>query len=171
MNEQTMRPTTATVMMPRDTNAMGNIFGGVILSHIDLAGAVAARTACNKAVLRVVTVAMDKVVFKKPVLVGDVLECYAEVVRVGKTSITTHIEVIADRNGRKIRVTEADAVYVAVNAKGRPVPVGCNDQPGSKKEDQPGSGSKAGSQSGKTAGSSIQSGRVAKGGCRKSGSR
>lgn len=156
MNNETMRPTTATVMMPRDTNPMGNIFGGVILSHIDLAGAVAARTACNKGVRRVVTVAMDKVVFKKPVLVGDVLECYAEVVRIGKTSITTHIEVIVDRNGKKIRVTEADAVYVAVNAKGRPVPVGCKQPPGSK----------SGSDSGSKTDSSAQTGQ---GGKRKTG--
>lgn len=116
-------PTTATVMMPRDLNSMGSIFAGVILSHIDLAGAIAARAVCSDRRRRVVTVAMDKVVFKRPVLVGDVLQCYADVVRVGKTSIATHIEVVANRHGKLIPVTVADAVYVAVNKKGRPVPV------------------------------------------------
>lgn len=123
MNAEVKRFTTATVMMPRDTNPMGNIFGGVILSHIDLAGALAARTVCTRRNRRVVTVAMDKVVFKKPVLVGDVLQCYVDVTRVGTSSISTHIEVVANRNGKLVPVTAADAVYVAVNKQGRPVPV------------------------------------------------
>ncbi len=125
MTTKSKCPTTQVVMMPRDTNGMGNIFGGVILSHIDLAGAVAARAACASHVRRVVTVAMKEVVFKKPVHVGDVLCCYAEVTRIGRTSISTHIEVEVNRAGETIPVTEADAVYVAVDENGRPIPVLC----------------------------------------------
>jgi len=115
-------PATRVVMMPRDTNGMGNIFGGVILSHIDLAGAVGARHVCSN---RIVTVAMKEVVFKKPVQVGDLLTCWAEVTRVGRTSIEVHVEVEVQRNrdGETIPVTEATVTYVAVDEKGRPTPI------------------------------------------------
>jgi acyl-CoA thioesterase YciA len=125
MSDEQKRFTTATLMMPRDTNPMGNIFGGEILSHIDQAASVAASAACSEHVGRVVTVAMDKVVFKKPVHVGDVIECHARVTRIGTTSIAVHVDVEANRNGERIAVTEADAVYVAVNGRGRPIDVCC----------------------------------------------
>lgn len=123
MSSKSKCPTTRVVMMPRDTNGMGNIFGGVILSHIDLAGSVAARDVCSAGVQRVVTVAMKEVVFKKPVHVGDLLICNVEVTKIGTTSITTHVEVEVKRGRKTIPVTEADVVYVAVNKLGRPIPV------------------------------------------------
>ena len=123
MTDNVKRFTTATVMMPRDTNPMGNIFGGEILSHIVQAGSTAAGAACATHVRRVVTVAMDKVIFKKPVHIGDVLECHAEITRIGNSSVTVHVEVEVNRNGEKIPVTAADAAYVAVDSRRRPVPV------------------------------------------------
>ena len=120
MKDRSTCPATRVVMMPRDTNGMGNIFGGVILSHIDLAGAVEARSICQN---RIVTVSMKEVVFKKPVHVGDVLTCWAEVTRIGKTSITTHVDVEVERGGEIIAVTEATVVYVAVDDNGKPTPV------------------------------------------------
>jgi acyl-CoA thioesterase YciA len=120
MKSQSRCPATRVVMLPKDTNGMGNIFGGVILSHIDLAGAVAAREACSN---RLVTVCMEQVIFKKPVHVNDVLTCWAKVTKIGKTSITTQVEVEVQRNGEVIPVTEATVVYVAVDEEGRPTPV------------------------------------------------
>lgn len=113
-------PAIRVVMFPKDTNGAGNIFGGVILSHIDVAGAVAARSICSH---RIVTVSMKEVEFKKPVHIGDILTCWAEVTEVGETSISTSVWVEAERNGKLIDVTEAEVVYVAVNKEGRPIPV------------------------------------------------
>ncbi len=113
-------PAIRVVMFPKDTNGAGNIFGGVILSHIDVAGAVAARSICSH---RIVTVSAKEVEFKKPVHIGDILTCWAEVNEVGETSITTKVWVEAERNGKLIPVTEAEVVYVAVNQAGRPIPV------------------------------------------------
>lgn len=110
------------LMMPRDTNHHGTIFGGVILSHIDQAGAVAAiRRGCS----RVVTVAMDKVVFHEPVQVGDLVSFYAEVVQVGRTSLRAQVCVEADRrSGREtVIVTRADVTYVNIDLEGKPIPV------------------------------------------------
>ncbi|HPF35748.1 MAG TPA: acyl-CoA thioesterase [Candidatus Krumholzibacteria bacterium] len=115
-------PAIRVLMMPRDTNAHGTIFGGVILSHIDQAGAVAAiRAGCRK----VVTVTMDAVEFHQPVYVGDLVSYYAEVTRVGRTSITVRVAVSAERRegGDAVDVTSADVTYVHVNAEGRPIPV------------------------------------------------
>lgn len=117
-------PSLVEVMMPEHENPSGNIFGGVLLSKMDIAGAVAARQVHPG---RVVTVAMDSVIFKKPVLRGDLLICWADVVKVGKTSITTKIRVEVNRNGEIIPVTEAEATYVAVKADGVKVPVGTKD--------------------------------------------
>jgi len=117
-------PSLVEVMMPEHENPSGNIFGGVLLSKMDIAGAVAARQVHPG---RVVTVAMDSVIFKKPVLRGDLLICWADVVKVGKTSITTKIRVEVNRNGEIIPVTEAEATYVAVKADGVKVPVGTRD--------------------------------------------
>jgi acyl-CoA thioesterase YciA len=112
-------PMIRVTMMPRDANVHGTIFGGVILSHIDQAGAIACR-GCG--VSRVVTVSMKEVVFREPVFVGDVVSFYAEVVRVGTTSITVKVEVEAERlreAGKRIRVTDAQVVYVAIDEHGR----------------------------------------------------
>ncbi len=123
---------TRVVMMPRDTNGQGNIFGGVILSHIDLAGAVVARLACGRRrTKRIVTRAMDSVEFSKPVLVNDILTCYGTITFIGHTSIGVHVDVEVDRAGIIIPVTDADVVYVAVNSRGKPTPVGCKGSCGS----------------------------------------
>ncbi len=117
------------VMMPRDTNPYGTIFGGVILSYIDQAGAVGARHEIRRndwPEQPIVTVAMDKVEFHEPVNVGDVVSFYAEVKRVGTTSITMHVTVEADRGGKNVRLTEATVTYVAVRlADGgrQPIPI------------------------------------------------
>ncbi len=110
------------LMMPRDTNHHGTIFGGVILSHIDQAGAVGAiRRGCRQ----VVTVAMDKVVFAQPVEVGDLVSFYAEVVHVGRTSLKVQVMVEADRrsSGEKVAVTRAEVTYVHIGADGKPAAV------------------------------------------------
>src|SRR5438309_10505176 len=106
------------VMMPRDTNPMGSIFGGVILSYLDQAGAIGAR---REVVLAggpqafVVTVAMNKVEFKQPVLVGDVVRFLTRLVRIGRTSITVHVQVEAERAGQVLQVTEAEVVNVGID--------------------------------------------------------
>ncbi|MBU2499837.1 acyl-CoA thioesterase [bacterium] len=109
-------------MMPRDTNPQGTIFGGVILSHIDQAGAVAAiRLGCP----RVVTVAMDEVIFHAPVQVGDLVSFYSEVVKVGRTSVRVRVTVEAERRagGEVVPVTQADVTFVNLDPEGRPLPV------------------------------------------------
>ena len=111
-------------MMPRDTNALGTIFGGVILHHLDLAGVVEARKRCTK---NMVTVAMREVKFLAPVFVGDLVSFYTETVHVGTTSITVRVTVDAKRRDPphdSVRVTQADVVYVAIDDAGNPVPVG-----------------------------------------------
>ena len=116
-------PALRVTLLPRDTNKHGSIFGGIIMSHIDLAGAVQARQSCGP--YNFVTVAMDKVVFHKPVFVGDVVSFYTETVRVGRTSITIKIEVEATRadSQETVSVTEAEVVFVAVDKDWKPVPV------------------------------------------------
>jgi acyl-CoA thioesterase YciA len=106
--------------LPRDTNANGTIFGGIILSHIDLAGAVEAKKNTRE---RVVTVAMKEVVFKQPVLVGELVSFYTSTKRIGKTSITVEVEVFSDRQGKTVPVTAAELTFVAVDADGHPVAV------------------------------------------------
>ena len=117
-------PTLRVTLLPRDTNKHGTIFGGIILSHIDLAAAIAARNTCGPH--NFVTVAMDKVVFHKPVFVGDVVSFYASTERVGTTSVTTRVVVEAVRGDSRetVRVTEAEVVFVAVDSEWKPVPVG-----------------------------------------------
>lgn len=112
------RPAIRIAMMPADTNGHGTIFGGVILSHIDLAGAIAARPFADD---RVVTVAMKEVVFHEPVYVSDIVSYYAEVTRLGSSSITVDINVVAERHqpcGQFVQVTEATVTYVSVNEHG-----------------------------------------------------
>lgn len=108
------------VPMPADTNSVGDIFGGWIMSHVDVAGAIAA---ARRARGRVVTVAVNALTFKKPVMVGDVVSFYAEVIRVGRTSITTKVDVYAERRLQAhecVKVTEAELTYVAIDQDRRP---------------------------------------------------
>jgi len=116
-------PTLRVTMLPRDTNARGTIFGGVILSHIDLAGAIAAS---RQAPRNFVTRAMREVDFIAPVYVGDIVSFYTCVLREGKTSVTIQVIVEAERNKeprRQVKVTEAEVVYVAVDEDGNPTPI------------------------------------------------
>jgi acyl-CoA thioesterase YciA len=112
-------------MMPRDTNAHGTVFGGVILSYIDVAGGVEAVRHTRHE--RFVTVAMKEVLFHEPVFIGDLVSFYAKTVRVGNTSITVHVDVEAERfgnKGQKVRVTEADVTFVAINQFREKVQIG-----------------------------------------------
>lgn len=113
-------PALRVVMFPKDTNPSGNIFGGVILSHVDVAAGIAARSATKH---RVVTRSFKEAEFKKPVKIGDILTCWAWVTKVGTTSITTHVVAEVERNGEYIKVTEAEVVYVSVDERDRPIPV------------------------------------------------
>ena len=110
-------------MMPRDTNAHGTIFGGVILSYIDIAAAIEVRKHTLK---KIVTKAMHEVVFVAPVFVGDLVSFYTELVRIGRTSITVKVIVEADRISsprERVRVTEAEVIYVAIDDSRRPIPI------------------------------------------------
>jgi acyl-CoA thioesterase YciA len=112
-------------MLPRDTNAHGTIFGGVILSYIDMAGGIECR---RKSAKKFVTKAMHEVIFVAPVHLGDLVTFYTRTIRVGTTSITVDVEVEAERLGESgtreiVRVTEAEVIYVAVGADGRPTPI------------------------------------------------
>lgn len=110
-------------MMPKDTNALGTIFGGVILSYIDQAGAVDAHRFAPGIL---VTVAMREVVFLEPVYVGDLVSFYAETIRVGRTSVTVKVEVEAERGiGKRqtVKVTEAEVIYVQVDDQRKPLPI------------------------------------------------
>ena len=117
------QPATRVMMMPRDTNPAGTIFGGVILSYLDQAGA---EGAYRSGAHRVVTAAMKEVIFHEPVFVGDLVSFYAEVIKTGRTSITVRVAVEASRRGDRneiAKVTEAEITYVNVNPKGHPVPL------------------------------------------------
>src|ERR1041385_7944250 len=122
-------PAIKVLLLPKDTNAYGTIFGGVILSNIDLASAVGARKVAPH---RYVTKAMREVEFHEPVFLGDIVNFYTETVRVGTTSITVRVSVEAERwgaapggggHGERVKVTEAEVVLVAVDADGRPTPI------------------------------------------------
>ncbi|MFL6528647.1 MAG: acyl-CoA thioesterase [Chthoniobacterales bacterium] len=111
-----------TIAMPRDTNPSGDIFGGWIMSQMDLgSGILALKTAKS----RVVTVAMEGMSFLQPVRVGDRVACYAHVEKVGRTSMKIPVEVWVERymTGEQVRVTEAVFIYVALGADGRPTPI------------------------------------------------
>jgi acyl-CoA thioesterase YciA len=113
-------PAIRVLMMPRDTNAHGTIFGGVILSYIDQAGAIEAR---RQGCQLMVTVSMDKVVFHEPVFVGDLVSFWTETIRIGTTSITTRVTVEAIRSGdpaQKVTVTSAQVVYVNLGEDRKP---------------------------------------------------
>ena len=116
-------PAIRVIMMPRDTNAFGTIFGGIILSYIDLAGAVEARRTSSQ---RFVTIALREVVFHAPVFVGDLVTYYTDTVRIGRTSITVKVTVEAcgrEGAGDTRLVTDAEVVYVAVDDDRKAVPI------------------------------------------------
>ncbi|HLD14209.1 MAG TPA: acyl-CoA thioesterase [Burkholderiales bacterium] len=131
MSNETQLPnrhaTLRLVPMPKDTNTAGDIFGGWIMSQVDIAGSIAAS---RRAKGRVVTVAVNAFSFKAPVFVNDVVSFYADVVKVGTTSLTVNVEVYVERGlrwptpGEVVKVTEAVLTYVAVdeNRNKRPVP-------------------------------------------------
>jgi len=108
------------VAMPKDTNPSGNIFGGWIMSQIDIAGSLAAREVHPE---RVVTVAVNSMTFKEPVYVGDVLCCYAKITQIGTSSIQTKVEVVAERMNETghtcVHVTSAVITYVSVDKNGK----------------------------------------------------
>ena len=118
------QPALRVVPMPSNANFVGDIFGGWIMSQVDIAGSI---PAIRRARGRVATVAVNSFTFKQPVFVGDLVSLYADIVRVGRTSITVDVEVFAQRNRLKdecVKVTEATLIYVAVdeNRKPRVVP-------------------------------------------------
>lgn len=114
-------PAIKILLLPKDTNGVGTIFGGVILSHVDLASAVEAR---RHGAHRWVTKAMREVEFHAPVFVGDVVSFFTETVRIGRTSVTVKVLVEAERwsggYGERVNVTEAEVVLVATSQDGRP---------------------------------------------------
>jgi len=113
-------PTLRVVPMPRDANQSGDIFGGWIMAQVDIAGSVAAVRLARG---RVATVAVNSFLFKQPVFIGDLVSLYAEVVRVGRTSITVNVEVYAQRRPEReevVKVTEATLTYVAVDENRQP---------------------------------------------------
>jgi acyl-CoA thioesterase YciA len=133
-------PAIKVLLLPKDTNNLGTIFGGVILSHIDLASAVEARKSGGPH--RYVTKAMREVEFHEPVFLGDIVNFFTETIRIGRTSITVRVSVEAERwgtptaagsadpsmplrsaHGERVRVTQAEVVLVAVNDQGRPVSI------------------------------------------------
>ena len=129
---ETRQPAIRVTLLPRDTNPHGTIFGGVILSYIDQAGAIEAHLHGAE---RVVTVAMEKVVFHAPVYVGDLVSFYGELVRIGRTSITVKVIVEAAPQGGHVeprRVTEAEITYVNTDQGGHPKPIqAASNPPGS----------------------------------------
>ena len=113
-------PTLRVVPMPADANQHGDIFGGWVMSQVDIAGGI---LAARRARGRVATVAVNAFVFKQPVFVGDVVSFFAEITRVGRTSITVDVQVYAQRNPGKmicVKVTEASLTYVATGTDRRP---------------------------------------------------
>ena len=108
--------------MPADTNPAGDIFGGWLMSQMDVAGEITAR---QRTRTRVVTVAVNAMTFHKPVHVGDVVSCYTVIEHIGRTSVTVRIEAVAMRqdSGKEVPVTEGVFVYVAVDKEGQPTPV------------------------------------------------
>lgn len=122
MELEAREPAIRVLMMPRDTNPSGTIFGGVILSYIDQAGAEEAK---RHGPDRVVTVAMKEVVFREPVFVGDLVSFFTSLVRVGHTSVTVRVSVRAARRWDRneiVEVTGAEITYVNVDPRNRPVP-------------------------------------------------
>jgi acyl-CoA thioesterase YciA len=117
------QPAIRVMLLPKDTNAQGTIFGGVIMSYIDLAGAVEAQRHTRN---RIVTVAMREIVFHQPVFVGDTVSFYATLVKKGRTSVTVGVCVEAQRATDPdvtVKVTEAETIFVAIDRDGKPTPL------------------------------------------------
>jgi acyl-CoA thioesterase YciA len=116
------QPAIRVIMMPKDTNALGSIFGGVILSLIDQAAFV---EASRQAPHKYVTVAMDKIEFHKPVQVGDIVSLWAETAKIGSTSIRLRVDVLARSRSSDddVRVTSAEVTMVAIDERGKPIPI------------------------------------------------
>ena len=112
--------------MPADTNPSGDIFGGWVLSQMDLAGSVLARQITKN---RVATIAVDKMRFHKPIMIGDIVSFYTEASKIGNTSITIDIVTMVNRKDKKLRedqaiiVTEGKFVYVSIDSKGKPIKI------------------------------------------------
>jgi acyl-CoA thioesterase YciA len=120
-NFQELRdPAIRVVLQPKDTNKHGTIFGGVILSYIDLAGAVEASKTTNQ---RIVTAGMKEVDFKAPVLIGEVVSFYTKTTRIGRTSITVRVDVESTRGHEKVHVTSAELTFVCLDEGGKPAVV------------------------------------------------
>ncbi len=121
-NHRRGEPVIRTAPMPSDMNGNGDIFGGWVLSQMDIAGGI---MAARRAKGRVATVAVDSMTFKQPIKVGDVVSIYAEVTRVGRTSISVHMETIVARrlDPMEIKVTEGTFIYVAIDDQGKPRPI------------------------------------------------
>ncbi len=120
---QGKQPALRVMPMPADANQNGDIFGGWIMAQVDLAGGIAAGRVARG---RITTVAVNSFQFKQPVLIGDVLSFYADVQRIGNTSITVDVQVFAERkpsDPKAVKVTEATLTYVAIDPSGRPRPV------------------------------------------------
>ena len=130
MNDEAILPAQEPVIriipMPQDTNPNGDIFGGWIMSQVDLAGSV---VAVQRIKGRMATVAVNSFVFKKPVYVGDLVSVYGSITHVGNTSLTVYLEVFAERRligeftRELVKVTEAEFTYVAIDDEGRPRPI------------------------------------------------
>jgi acyl-CoA thioesterase YciA len=121
-NQDRSSPAIRVTMLPRDTNGMGSIFGGVILSYLDLAGGIEARRTARR---MFVTKAMNEVIFVAPVFVGDTVSFYTKTKRTGRTSVTVAVDVEVERyvSGERVQVTTADITYVAVDEARRPIPL------------------------------------------------
>lgn len=113
-------PAIRVVLLPRDTNNQGYIFGGIILSYIDLAGAVEVGKTTRQ---RIVTAGIKEVDFKAPVKVGEVVSFYARTVRIGRTSITVRVDVESSREHENVHVTSAELTFVALDSEGKPTEV------------------------------------------------
>lgn len=113
------QPTLQIIPMPKDTNPSGNIFGGWIMSQMDLAGAVMAKSICEN----VVTVAAENITFQNPVFVGDLVSIYTNISHIGNTSISVDMCVYVTRKDEKIQVAKAKFVYVSVDKQGKKQPI------------------------------------------------
>ena len=120
--EKKSEPTLRVVPMPSDSNSNGDIFGGWIMSQVDIAGAIPVVQLVNG---RVATVAVNSFVFKQPVFIGDLVSFYATIKKIGTTSVTVNVEVFAQRKARMeiVKVTNANLTYVHIDKNGKPKPI------------------------------------------------
>ncbi len=119
-------PAIRIVLLPKDTNSHGNIFGGVILSYIDLSGIFTISRYTNQ---KIVTIAIKEVIFKAPVHVGEIVSFYCSIIKIGTTSISVHVDVEVEKHLESILVTQADLTYCSVDDNGKPIPLMLKYQP------------------------------------------